>query len=993
MSVFSQLFRKKKPVQKTLEQRVDELVLLDEQQQRAAIINADDEALRLGTIDRAGFAQAIKLAFDDSLGNKLQFQSRKRVAALIDSGEASVEQLAEQQPALARQLSVLELCQQSQWLAQALEHSNDNDLLFTLATTAALTQVRQLAANKIDDAEQLKALHKHSKSKDKAVFKIVRDKLDQQRDQQQQQLAVQASIEQFIPRLESLSKKDFDKLYRATLAQLLEHWQGYADSASDEQRAQVVTLQGACDSVIIQHQQQQQAIDEQALAVASAPEQQQQLLAEMAALLNSLFELTAVEPQLAADVEAPLALLGHRWLDIADYAPAPKTDNDRFASLTAAVKAQLQLTVTEGCLNSQLEELRAAQAGTSHSASLAPVTSVITPSATVALVADASEDSSEDNSDDTMAADSDSSTPAAIDEMYVLLQQHLYNTAHLASTQLSSNVLSGRETLAQYQRASRDKMNDEKGKLRQITALIRRAEAAIKDGASGPAAGLRRSIEEKLALLERQPESLQRQLELLDQALDKLLDWKNYAVAPKKQQLVDTMALLVESTDNPEALAVKIKRLQDEWKTLSKGGRDQDETQWLHFQQLATKAYEPCKAFYQAEALARSENLRNRQQLVQQLQSYISLQGWVEETEGVETAPIVFKDVEKIISTALSEWRQYSPVDRSSGRSVQTQFDKQLTLIRGQLQLGYEQNRLKKLQLVSAAEGLLSLEDRRQATTEVKTLQAQWKTIGPASQRDDRKLWKAFRGSCDEVFERRGQQIESFKAQLEDNKQRAVVLCNELQGLAQLVDQALLESRSRAKEINSEFLRLDGLPKASAKALERDFAGAQQLFEQALSDQRGAAKERVWNTLLDTANTIRLFQLQLLESGDANATAQQQLQNSIEALEHLPKNGARHLLDKLQYQPTVGELIANEQLLRQLCIRAEVLSAHETPAEDQAQRMAMQVARLKTDFGQESVDGQGQLNALVFDWVDCGPVASEQYQPLLQRFVRCRQPS
>jgi len=992
MSVFSQLFRKKQPVQKTLEQRVDELVLMDEDQQRVAIISGDDDALRLGAIDRASFAQAITLAFDDNLANKLQFQARKRVAALIDSGEASVEQLVEKRPVPTQQLLVLELCQHSQWLTQVLEHSVDQDLLFTLATAAALAQVRQMAANKIDDPGQLKALLKHSKNKDKAVFKIARDKLNQQRELLLQQQATQESIEQFIPRLENFSRKDFDKLYRATLGQLLEHWQGYAASASDEQRARVSTLQECCNDVITEHHQQQQIIDEQAVAVASAPQQQQQLLAEMAALLNSLFELAAVEPQLEAEVEAPLALLSSRWTDIEVYAAASKADRTLFSSLSEAVKTQLRLTVNEGCLTSALEALRLAQ--TTPNPAVAEVAEVSVAVLVDASVAEAAEQPLALAELQTSGVDShrdDSSR--SIDDHYVLLQRHLHHATALTAAQLSPNVLSGREYLAQHQRASREKINDEKAKLRQITALARRAEAAINEGASGPAAGLRRSIEEKLLLLERQPESLQRQLELLDQSLDKLLDWKNYAVAPKKQELVDAMTLLVDSAENPEAVAVKIKRLQGQWKALSKGGRDQDASQWQHFQQLANKAYEPCKTFYRDEALARGENLNNRTQLVQQLQNYIALQGWagLEPVEpGAETAPMAFKEVEKILSTALIQWQQYAPVDRSAGRSVQAQFDQQLSLIRGQLQRGYEHNRQEKQQLVTAAEGLLLLEDHRRATTEVKALQAQWKTVGPASQRDDHKLWKAFRSSCDGVFERREQQVESFKAQLEDNKRQAEALSSELQGLAQLIDQALLDSRGRADEISGEFNRLDGLPKASSQSINRIFTAAQVLFQQAISRQRAGAKERVWTVLLDAADSIRLFQLQQLEDSEPNATAQQALHDSIEALTQLPKNGARHLLDKLHSQPMAQEVAANELQLRALCIRAEILSAQDTPAEDQSQRMAMQVERLKTDFGQESADGQGQLNALVFDWVDCGPVASEQYQPLLQRFLRCR---
>ena len=80
----------------------------------------------------------------------------------------------------------------------------------------------------------------------------------------------------------------------------------------------------------------------------------------------------------------------------------------------------------------------------------------------------------------------------------------------------------------------------------------------------------------------------------------------------------------------------------------------------------------------------------------------------------------------------------------------------------------------------------------------------------------------------------------------------------------------------------------------------------------------------------------------------------------------------------------------NEQALKRLCIRAEILSDRPTPDEDKSLRMQYQMSRLQQGLGQKSPDKSVEMNAMVFEWVAVGPVSTEIYQPLLERFQQCR---
>ena len=90
-------------------------------------------------------------------------------------------------------------------------------------------------------------------------------------------------------------------------------------------------------------------------------------------------------------------------------------------------------------------------------------------------------------------------------------------------------------------------------------------------------------------------------------------------MAPKRVELMEEMESLVGATLEPVALADRIKSLQEEWRTLSKGAGENVEADWQRFQEAAQKAYQPCREYFEAQSLVRQENLQRRAALLQRL--------------------------------------------------------------------------------------------------------------------------------------------------------------------------------------------------------------------------------------------------------------------------------------------------------------------------------------------------------------------------------------
>ncbi|MDE0856909.1 MAG: hypothetical protein OSA97_21035, partial [Nevskia sp.] len=103
-----------------------------------------------------------------------------------------------------------------------------------------------------------------------------------------------------------------------------------------------------------------------------------------------------------------------------------------------------------------------------------------------------------------------------------------------------------------------------------------------------------------------------------------------------------------------------------------------------------------------------------------------------------------------------------------------------------------------------------------------------------------------------------------------------------------------------------------------------------------------------------------------------------------------PKGGLDAVKKALAGEPA-ADLAANELALKMLCIRAEILTEMPTPAEDQPLRRQYQLQRLAQSMGQRLRADETQLDALAIEWVSVGPVEDAAYQPLSQRFRRCRE--
>jgi hypothetical protein len=938
----SRLLNKVNP--KTIEEQVSELDQLSMDALNVIATSEESDILRAAAITHLDYGASLSdLALTCAIPS-LQQQARQRIAELIDSDIISLKQLTTDGMDIMAQFSVVGFCQRTDLLPQLLNLRTDADFFYKIAIEGVSARLRELAVAKIDDHEKLKQLLKDTKGKDKLVYNIVKEKCDAFREKEKQAENTQAEIEALCEKVEIHSKRVFDKQYTGKANRLTDQWQLLESQSNKGIKLRAQQAIFDCQKTIEADTKQRADQAAREASVDSAAKTLHDIITELSLCLTQLYEIDGTDEQCKA-IELANTDCQQRHSDALKLVPASPDNEKTFTQLNESIAFQLQQLAKHGSLNAHAALLTKPQ-------------------------------TSEDK------VSNENKSPQH-ERLYGELKTRLQSVKLLPATMIPQAVKDVKVLMTNKEKYWADQKQAVTNQLRHINALIGKANSALKAGESRQAAGIRRSLDKNLLELAKIPASVATQLEQLDWALKKLLDWKNYAVEPKQQQLIDDMRALTESEENSEALATKIQRLQHEWKALSKGTQDQE--QWESFHKLAEQAYQPCKEYFAAQSEIRRANLDKRRNLVTQLTEYFDTLNW--EDEASESIDWSF--FEKLIGAAIREWQTYAPTDRKTNKSVQRNFDRMLNTMRRKLSQQQQKNSQAKQKLIKQVTELLDLPDNRNAIEKVKGLQAQWKKSGRASHKEDQKLWQAFRVGCDAIFEKRQQQAKEFKVELQEHKAQAQALLVELGNSAKLTGQALLDVRTRVIECQKEFRMVGNLPKIAATALNEKFYNAIKQFDAAVVQQLKADKTQVWVNLLKAADKIRLSQL--AKKDQERVDLQQQAKDFMDSVTQWPKNGLAVLEGKIALSSSVDaqQQSEYEKTLKILCIRAEILTDRDTPAEDKELRMQYQVSRLQQGFGQNTSTSGVNIQDLTLEWVAVGPVPTKIYHQLLKRFQKC----
>jgi len=538
------------------------------------------------------------------------------------------------------------------------------------------------------------------------------------------------------------------------------------------------------------------------------------------------------------------------------------------------------------------------------------------------------------------AAPADQGADLAQDAIPAALITRLAKTSHKQSAELtrlrrSFERLGKLEADNEHWRALRDLLDRNRQYQQELGHRVEEQLAALKaalaDGRSKDALSLWDRIQGNLRQCTgKLHNALQKEANTSKGEVLELRKWRNFAATEKKKELIEEIGRLAGADLPPAELSRQIQQLHDRWKAL--GRSEQNEKLWRQFKKISDAVYAPCREYFRERKQRMAQNLKVRAELCERLEQKLA-------ELGAEKTPIHIVKLNQVIAECNAAWKKHAPVEQSKIKPLQKRYYAALKQLTGLRKDAVARNAARKQSLLDKAGQLVAAEDRSGAAAEIRRLQAEWKKVGPADFREEKRLREAFHTACEAV-------VEAERAAREKARER---------------------NKSPAEKRHDE--QLAALAPQTG-FLEKSEASLFQADDEAGFDERHRA--------IDTGEWEKL---------------------TAAADESQPRD--TELDDRLQALLAVGslaELVAQaedcEQQRRRELVGLEIEAGVNSPREDQSARMELQLQQLASGFGKRAPDSKqlaAKLREAELALARAGPLSPRMRKNLEQRLAKLRQ--
>jgi len=220
-------------------------------------------------------------------------------------------------------------------------------------------------------------------------------------------------------------------------------------------------------------------------------------------------------------------------------------------------------------------------------------------------------------------------------------------------------------------------------------------------------------------------------------------DMSSFAANPKREALIKEISALVElNHENPKSQANAIHDIQKKWQQLDTSSRPASKDQWIKFNELTNKAWEPCKEFFDELNKVKEQNAQNRYQIINEINSYVENNS----TKWPDAKTLIF-----YLRDKFNEWQEHAPVLDKDLKKLRNDFFNAKKPINDQIKK-QEKAVIKIKEDLIAKVDLINDEDNDVCIKKFNELKNDWKKSGSAGRKIDNKLWDKFNKSADRFF-------------------------------------------------------------------------------------------------------------------------------------------------------------------------------------------------------------------------------------------------
>lgn len=312
----------------------------------------------------------------------------------------------------------------------------------------------------------------------------------------------------------------------------------------------------------------------------------------------------------------------------------------------------------------------------------------------------------------------------------------------------------------------------------------------------------------------------------------------------KKRHIVEQIKKLTETHEDVTANITQFRNLQQEWKETGAVPVADANDLWRDYNKYQEDFWDLIKINNELREYDFKKNKELKTQLIEQA---IKLH----EEEDVVKA---FRALQKL----HDEWREIGPVSREEREDIWTKFKEASTVINKKHQTYFEElhaneieNLQKKTELCEkleavTTENLKTFKDWEKTTQYIISLQEEWRKIGFAPRKDNKKIYERYRTACDLFFEKKSNYYKEVKNELAENLEKKKALCEKVEALKDSDDWK--ETTEKLIQIQKDWKKIGAVQRKQSDVVWKRFiAACDYFFERKNENMSGQRKDEIEN--------------------------------------------------------------------------------------------------------------------------------------------------
>lgn len=354
----------------------------------------------------------------------------------------------------------------------------------------------------------------------------------------------------------------------------------------------------------------------------------------------------------------------------------------------------------------------------------------------------------------------------------------------------------------------------------------------------------------------------------------------------RKTAILEQIQQLATTPEEAGAHFEQFKQLQQAWKEIGAVPAEQSTEVWKNYQLYTEQYYDLLKLGHEMRDYDFRKNLEIKTNLCEKAEALLS----------VEDVISAFGQLQAL----HQQWKETGPVERDLREDLWQRFKTVSTEINKRHQAHFEEikareaeNLVQKTALCESVETLLQqteIESKKieweSLTKQILELQAQWRTIGYAPQKQNTAIFERFRQVCDQFFTRKAEFYKNLKEGQAENLEKKKALVQKAQELSTSTEWR--ETADALVALQKEWKSVGPVPRKYSDQLWKEFSTACDAFFDAKKQANSGERNNQKHNLQKKQEITDQLKALLQDEGDVDIDKVKDLQAQWNAVGHVP---------------------------------------------------------------------------------------------------------